>query len=102
MISRHISDIIPKIQRCMSSLPIDKAWLFGSCSRGEEKAGSDIDILVKYTDSDSLSLLSICRMRKQLEKSINMPVDLIEDGCLQPFAQKSANADKILIYERAN
>ena len=29
-------------------------------------------------------------------------VDLVEEGCLLPFAEATANRDKILIYERQN
>lgn len=34
-----------------------------------------------------------------LKKIIKRPVDLIEEDCLLPFASKSANRDKILIYD---
>ena len=36
--------IIPAIQGYFATQPVEKAWLFGSYSRGEEKAGSDVDI----------------------------------------------------------
>lgn len=35
------------------------------------------------------------------KKDVKSPVDLVVDGDLLPFAQESANRDKILIYERA-
>jgi len=34
----------------------------------------------------------------ELEKSTGRRIDLVEDGCLLPFAVESANRDKILIY----
>jgi hypothetical protein len=39
-------------------------------------------------------------MMGELEKSTGRRIDLVEDGCLLPFAVESANRDKILIYER--
>jgi hypothetical protein len=39
-------------------------------------------------------------MMGALEEAIQRPVDLVEDGCLLPFAQPSAYNDRILIYER--
>ncbi|MCQ2095774.1 MAG: nucleotidyltransferase domain-containing protein [Bacteroidaceae bacterium] len=92
--------IIQKIQGYLSTQPVDKAWLFGSYARNEYTPDSDVDILVRYTDSDSLSLLDICRISVGLEKMINKKVDLVEEGCLMPFAENSVNKDKILIYER--
>lgn len=80
--------------------PVVKAWLFGSFARGEETPDSDIDILVQYDDSARISLLTISHMMGELERSTGRRVDLIEDGCLLPFAEESANRDKRLIYER--
>lgn len=100
MLSKNVQEMIPKIQQYLASQPIEKAWLFGSCSRGEETPKSDVDLLVRYQDSDSISLFDISRIMVNLKKIIKCPVDLIEEDCLLPFASKSANRDKILIYER--
>lgn len=102
MISRNVQQAIPKIQGWLASHPIDKAWLFGSCSRGEETASSDLDLLVRYSENEHVSLLTISRFRNSLGKLLNREVDLVEEDCLLPFAQESVNHDKILIYERKN
>ena len=80
--------------------PVLKAWIFGSFARGEETEDSDLDILVEYDKNARISLLTISHMMGELEKSTGRRIDLIEDGCLLPFAVESANRDKILIYER--
>ena len=82
--------------------PVVKAWLFGSFARGEETPESDIDILVQYDNTARISLLTISHMMGELERSTGRRVDLIEDGCLMPFAVESANRDKQLIYERSS
>ena len=82
--------------------PVLKAWLFGSFARGEETPESDVDILVEYDNDARISLLTISHMMGELEKSTGRKVDLIEEGCLLPFAVESANRDKQLIYERTN
>ena len=88
------------IRQYLATQPIKKAWLFGSCSRGEERADSDIDILVEYSDSDSISLMTISKIITSLSKKLNRKIDIVENGCLLPFAQMSVEADKQLIYER--
>ena len=88
------------IARYLETQPVKKAWLFGSFARGEETPDSDIDILVEYDENACISLLTISHMMGELEKSTGRRVDLIEDGCLMPFAVESANRDKQLIYER--
>ena len=95
-------DIIAIIAEYFKTQPVLKAWLFGSFARGEETPDSDVDILVQYDDNARISLMTISRMMGALEDVIQRPVDLVEDGCLLPFAQPSAYNDRILIYERGN
>lgn len=92
--------IIPSIQKYFATQPINKAWLFGSYSRGEESEQSDIDILVSFDENAKISLFKYADIICQLEKLLNQKVDLVEEGALLPFAQETANKDKILIYER--
>lgn len=80
--------------------PVVKAWLFGSFARGEERPDSDVDLLVEYDKDARISLLTISHMMGELEKSTGRQIDLIEEGCLMPFAVESANRDKKLIYAR--
>ncbi|MBQ6764442.1 MAG: nucleotidyltransferase domain-containing protein [Paludibacteraceae bacterium] len=101
MPSVEVQKMIPKIQEYLATQPVERAYLFGSCSRGEETPDSDVDLLVTYTDSDSLSLMDIGGMITDLSKIVHRPVDLIEDEYLMPFARQSADKDKIKIYERA-
>ena len=102
MPSAEVQKMIPKIQAYLATQPVERAYLFGSCSRGEETKDSDVDILVTYTDSDSLSLMDISRMMVDLRKQLNRRVDLVEDECLMSFARPSVDRDKIKIYERAH
>ena len=98
--NKRIQDVIPSIKQYFTTQPIARAWLFGSYSRGEETPDSDVDILVQYTDSDRISLFTISRITCALQKIVGKRVDLIEEGCLLPFANASVNQDRILIYER--
>jgi hypothetical protein len=82
--------------------PVLKAWIFGSYARGEETSESDVDILVEFDKDARVSLMKHAGMIVDLEQRLSRPVDLVTDGTLLPFAAKSANRDKILIYERAS
>ena len=95
-------DIIPTIQGYFSTRPITKAWLFGSFSRGEESENSDIDILVSFDKDAKVSLFQYAHIICQFEELLQRKVDLVEEGTLLPFAQQTANHDKILIYERGS
>jgi len=90
------------ISSYFATQPVQKAWLFGSYARGEETADSDVDILVVFDkDGDkSISLLKHIKIALDLEDILGKKVDLITEGTLMPFAQETAEKDKILIYER--
>ena len=79
--------------------PVLKAWLFGSYSRCEQTKDSDVDILVLLDKSRPIGL-KFFGMWNDLEELLGRKVDLVSDGTLLPFAQQSAEKDKILIYER--
>lgn len=93
--------MIDNMRQYFSTQPIKKAWLFGSFSRGEETADSDVDILVEFDRSGQpVTLLTYARIWRELEERLGRDVDLVEEGTLKPYAVESANHDKYLIYER--
>lgn len=96
------SDMIHRLQSCLATLPVEKAWLFGSYSRGEERPDSDIDLLVRFDEKARISLFKYASIILTLEAAMGKDVDLVQEGSLLPFAAKTADEDKILIYERAN
>jgi predicted nucleotidyltransferase len=77
---------------------VAKAYLFGSFARGEEKAASDIDIMVTFSEKASGTLLDYADLKFNLENLLNRKVDIVEEGYVQPFALPSINRDKIKIY----
>ena len=79
--------------------PVLKAWVFGSYSRGEEKEGSDVDILVDLDPSKKIGL-EFFGMFEELRTLLGRPVDFVTTSSLAPFAQKEVNRDKVLVYER--
>lgn len=88
------------IEEYFKTQPVEKAWVFGSFSRGEERADSDIDILVSLIPGTRLGL-KFFAMSLELEQLLNRPVDLVIEGDLLPFAEDTANRDKVLVYARA-
>jgi predicted nucleotidyltransferase len=76
-----------------------KAWLFGSFARGEQTENSDVDILI--VPDEMVVLFKLSGMLLDLQELLNLKVDLVTEKGLLPFARKSVDRDKILIYERA-
>ena len=89
------------IRKVLRSSEIEKAWLFGSFSRNEERGDSDIDLLVEFRKGARIGLIYYSCLILSLEKATGKKVDLAEAGQLIPSAQITADKDKILIYERS-
>ena len=88
------------IREYFKTQPVEKGWVFGSFSRGEEHEGSDVDILISLVPGTRLGL-KFFAMNLELEQLLNRPVDLVIEGDLLPFAEKTVNHDKVLVYARA-
>ena len=94
-------DIKTTIAEYFKTQPVLKAWLFGSFARGEETPDSDVDLIITLDQSNPIGLRYF-GMWGDLERLLGRSVDLVTEGNLMPFAQESADNDKVLIYERAN
>lgn len=95
------SAITQQISNYLATQPVLKAWVFGSFARGEERPDSDIDLLVTFDRKNAkVGLLKYASMILDLEKILGKEVDLVEEGALLPFAERTADIDKKLIYER--
>lgn len=101
LIDKQRVKTVRAIQDFFSQEPIERAWLFGSFSRMEERADSDIDILVDLDKTVPMGLLQYAKMINELEALLGRRVDMVERRSLKPFAQESINQDKVLVYERA-
>jgi predicted nucleotidyltransferase len=97
MDAKMLNDIIT----ALGKFPVEKAWLFGSFARNEEDSQSDIDMLIRFSPNEKITLFRYGGIVYNLEQITGRKVDLVEEGMLQPFALKTAEKDKILIYEKS-
>lgn len=95
------AEVTKTIQDYFKTQPVEKVWIFGSFSRGEERPDSDIDILITFVKDAHIGY-KYFGMICDLEDRLKRPVDLVVENSLLPFAKESAEKDKILIYERAS
>lgn len=101
MVDMNRVEVVHAIQNFFQKEPVERAWLFGSFSRMEERPDSDIDILVDLDHAAPIELLQYAGMVNNLEGLLGRKVDLVANGSVKPFAQPNINRDKVLIYERA-
>ena len=88
------------IQDYFRQEPVERAWIFGSFSRMEERPDSDVDILVDLDASSPIGLLQYAGMINRLEALLGRKVDLVAKDSVKPFARERVNREKVLVYER--
>lgn len=69
--------------------------LFGIIVRGEDSPGSDVDILVEF--SDDAHPLDNLALGCELEEELGVKVDVCTPQGLRPFAQQEVVAEAVLL-----
>ncbi len=92
-------EVISRFKEYFESQPkVLKAWLFGSFVRGEMNRDSDIDVMVRFDKSMTITFFDLAEVTEELEKIAHRKIDLVEEGMLSPFALKTATNDLLEIY----
>lgn len=65
---------------------VKRIGIFGSYVRGEEKKGSDIDILVEFVEAPGF--FEFIELEDYLSKTLETKVDLVMKDALKPFLAK--------------
>jgi predicted nucleotidyltransferase len=84
-IKKKLEEIKPLLKE---KYGVKKIGIFGSYVRGEEKEESDLDVLVEFEESTSLSLLDFIRLENYLSDELGIKVDLVEKDSLKPRIRK--------------
>jgi len=95
-IHKEIEKIKPKITKILRKNKVNKAGIFGSYARGEQKKKSDIDIVVNINDK-KMSLLGFIRLKMLLEQALKRKVDLVEYSAIKPLIKNNILKEEIRI-----
>jgi len=94
--SPAIKKIRDKIYPILQRYDVTKAAIFGSFVRGENKKGSDIDILVEFKGEKSL--LDLVGLKIELEELLKMEVDVLTYNSLHPLIKERILNEQEVIY----
>jgi len=95
-----INTITNKILPALKKYPIARAGLFGSVVRGDNNVDSDIDILVEFLPSASLSLFDITGIKLELEQLLGNKVDLVQYKNIKPLLKPYIIPSEVRIYKK--
>ncbi|MBU2104351.1 MAG: nucleotidyltransferase family protein [Nanoarchaeota archaeon] len=90
----QIKEIKSKIVEILKKHGVVRAGIFGSYAKGENKKGSDIDILVKTSKPLGFEFIGI---KLELEDKLGKKVDLLTYKAIHPLLKKRILKEEIRI-----
>jgi|SRR3989344_2354748 len=93
--NNQVEKIREKITPTLKEYHVTKASIFGSYARGEQKKGSDVDILIEI--DRGTDLIELIRLKTKLQKIIKRKVDLVEYAGIRREIKTSILNDQIQI-----
>ena len=93
-----LSEITEALQKrkseYLTSYPIKSMAIFGSYARNEQEVGSDIDILVEFSDNIGIRFIDLA---DDIEKYLGIRVDLVSRKGIKPRYFESIKSDLVYV-----
>jgi predicted nucleotidyltransferase len=77
---------------------VRRAALFGSVARGDNRAESDIDILIEIEPDARITVFDYAALKEYIESLFDGPVDVVSRDGLKPYVRPAATADAIYAF----
>lgn len=83
VLANRIREDLPRLRR---EYAVHSLGLFGSYVRGEQRRGSDLDVLVEF--SEVPGMFRFLDLERDLSKLLGVTVDLVQKDALKPVIGK--------------
>jgi predicted nucleotidyltransferase len=77
---------------------VKHAALFGSVARGENRSGSDIDIMIEIDPEARVTVFDYVSIKEYIAQLFDGPVDVVNREGLKPCVRPAAMADMIYAF----
>ena len=82
-------------QRELMSKGVRHAAVFGSVARGQDRADSDLDIMIDIDPEAHITVFDYVALKERIAALFDRPVDVVNRSSLKPFVRPTAIADAI-------
>lgn len=72
--------------------------MYGSRARGDNRADSDVDLLIEYDKSRKFSLVDLVRAEHFLEKLVGLPVQLTTESSVPSTDRRRIEKDVVPVF----
>ena len=92
-----IDEIRSIIQPVAKRYGVGQIALFGSYARGDANADSDADF--RIDSGDIRGYIKLSGFRRELEEALQIPVDVLTTGALDPQFLARIKTEEVIVYE---
>jgi predicted nucleotidyltransferase len=89
---RRLRQILPLLRK---KFKVKSVGIFGSYVRGEQKSGSDLDVLVEF--EEPVSLLKLVSLENYLSEFLGVKVDLIPKADIRPELRSRILSEEVTV-----
>lgn len=100
-IAMNTQDILAQLKENEAALRargVIHAALFGSWARGDNRPGSDIDIMVEFDPNAHIGIFDYVGLKDYIAEVLDSRVDVVSRDGLKPYVRPAATADAIYAF----
>lgn len=90
--------ILRRFEPALRERGVLHAALFGSVARGENRSGSDVDIMVEIDPDARITVFDYVELKEYIAKLFDEPVDVVNRDGLKSYVAPAAKADAIYAF----
>ncbi|MGC8913883.1 MAG: nucleotidyltransferase family protein [Thermoplasmata archaeon] len=88
--------LINKLISVLKKHDAKRIAIFGSYARGEQKEGSDLDVIVEFEKRKSL--LELVSIELEIEAALGIKVDLLTRASISPYLIERITKESKVVY----
>jgi uncharacterized protein len=93
-----ILDRLRENEGALRARGVTHAALFGSQARGDDRPGSDTDIMIDIDPAADLSIYDYVGLKRYIASLFDGPVDVIDREGLKPHIRPAAESDSLYAF----
>ena len=98
MNSLEALETLRRSEKALRARGVQRAALFGSVARGDNRPDSDIDIMIEVDPEAHITVFEYVGLKEYISGLFNEPVDVVSREGLKPYVRPAATADAIYAF----
>jgi len=95
---QEILERLRKNERALRARGVVHAALFGSRARGDDRSGSDTDIMIEVDPEADMSVYDYVGLKRYIASLFDGRVDVVNRDGLKPYIRPTAESDAVYAF----